>query len=247
MSLCLSASIMGHPDRGQQIADLLIALGDLNVPISLDAEGAPSGNADRVWRNARAAWLMHDPQADWHVLIQDDALVCRDLLAGLEAALEHVPGEHAIVSGYLGGGRRVPPRWASMAEKADAAGAAWVRAQKLMWGVCIAVPVRYIDEMIRFADRRAGVPDDMRVAGWVSRTQREVWYPWPSLVDHRDVPSLTKHHAPDRRAIRHHSGSAMEIDWSGPVVTDPALLRRTSARSGPSNRRLPTLRTATGR
>lgn len=243
----LSSSIMGHPDRGQQIANLLVALGDLDVPISLDQEGPPSGDSDRVWRNARAAWRMHDPAADWHVLLQDDAVVCRDFLPGLAAALEHVPQSNAIVSPYLGRGRNVPPRWQRMGERADAAGAAWVVAEKLMWGVCIAIPVRYIEEMITFADRRPGIPDDMRVAGWVKRTSREVWYPWPSLVDHLAVPSLTKHDAPDRRALRHHAGSAMEIDWSGPQTTDPMLMRRKAARSGPTNRRLPTLRTATDR
>jgi hypothetical protein len=243
----LSASIMGHPDRGREIANLLVSLGALETPISLDQEGPPSGDHDRVWRNARAAWLMHDPAADWHVLIQDDAVVCRDFLAGLERALEHVPQTSAIVSGYLGRGRHVPQKWARLAERADQAGACWVVAQKLMWGVCIAIPTRYIGEMISFADRRPGIPDDMRVAGWVTKTFRECWYPWPSLVDHREVPSLTKHNARERRAMRHHAGSAMEIDWSGPQVADPMLMRRKAARSGPSNRRLPTLHKATGR
>jgi hypothetical protein len=233
----LSASIMAHPDRGEWVRPLLGELGRLDVPVSWDAEGPASGNADRVWRNARAAWLMHDPAADWHVLIQDDAMLCRDFLPGLARALESVPSSGAIVSPYLGTGRRVPQRWAFMVERADLAGAAWVRAEKLMWGVCIAIPTRYIAEMIAFADRRSGVPDDMRVAGWASRTQREVWYTWPSLVDHRPVPSLTKHRAPDRVAARHHSESAMEIDWMGPQVVEPMLMRRKAARSGPRNRR----------
>lgn len=242
----LSSSIMAHPDRAGSVNDLNDALGGW-VPISWDMEGAPSGDHDRVWRNARAAWLMHDPAADWHVLLQDDAVVCDDFLAGMAAALDHVPQTNAIVSPYLGRGRHVPQKWARLAERADGEGAAWVVTQKLMWGVCIAIPTRHIADMIAFADRRPGIPDDMRVAGWVTRTAREVWYTWPSLVDHREVPSLTKHNAPDRRAIRHHSGSAMEIDWSGPQVTDGMLLRRKAARSGPTNRRLPTLRTATDR
>lgn len=232
----LSASIMGHPDRAGSVNDLNDALGDW-APISWDQEGPPSGNADRVWRNARSAWLMHDPAADWHVLIQDDAVVCRDFLAGLEQALEHVPQSNAIVSPYLGTGGMVGQKWASLGGRADAAGASWVVAEKLMWGVCIAIPTRYIGEMIAFADRRVGVPDDMRVAGWVKRTSREVWYTWPSLVDHRQVPSLTKHNAKERRALRHHTESAMKIDWSGPTVIEPMLMRRKAARSGPTNRR----------
>lgn len=232
----LSASIMAHPVRSGEVDQLLASL-DRPVPVHWDADtGPPSGKADRVWRTARGAWMLADPAADWHAVIQDDAVPCRDLLAGLERALEHVPPD-AVVSGYLGTGRTVPIRWEALARAADSSGASWVRTQKLMWGVCIILPVKLIPEMIQRADRRAGIPDDMRVAGWAERTGREVWYPWPSLVDHRKVPSLTKHRAHDRVARRWHSGSALDLSWSGGVVTDPILARRQPQRSGPSRLR----------
>lgn len=227
----LSASVMAHPDRAEEVTALTSAL-DRHVPVYWDAEGPASGNADRVWRTARSAWQLHDPDADWHVLIQDDAVPCRDFLAGLEQALNYVPPD-VVVSPYLGKGRSVPRRWETLAGLADQRGARWARTSKLMWGVCIVLPVRLIPEMIERADKRYGVPDDMRVAGWAERTGREVWYTWPSLIDHRTVPSLTKHRATDRVARRWHSGSALEIDWAGPVVTDHMLTRRTAARSGP--------------
>jgi hypothetical protein len=223
----LSASIMAHPARSGEVAELAAAL-DRPVPVHWDEDaGPPSGKADRVWANARAAWLMADPEADWHAVIQDDAVPCRDFLAGLERALAHVPPD-AVVSPYLGTGRTVPIRWEALARAADAAGASWVRTQKLMWGVCIVLPVGMISEMIQ---------RDMRVAGWAEKTGREVWYPWPSLVDHRKVPSLTKHRAHDRVARRWHPGSALDLSWSGGVVTDPILARRRPQRSGPSRLR----------
>jgi hypothetical protein len=231
----LSASIMAHPDREAEVGQLLAAL-DRPVPVHWDNEGPPSGQADRVWRTARAAWLMADPAADWHALIQDDAVPCADLLAGLERALEHVPAD-AVVSCYLGTGRTVPIRWEALARAADTAGASWVRTQKLMWGVCVLLPVALIPEMIGRADRRVGIPDDMRVAGWAEKTGYEVWYSWPSLVDHRKVPSLTKHRAPDRVARRWHSGSALDLGWTGSVITDPMLARRRADRSGPTRLR----------
>lgn len=228
----LSASIMAHPVRADEVNQLLATL-DRNVPVYWDNEGPPSGKADRVWRTARGAWLLADPLADWHVLMQDDAVPCTDLLAGLERALEHVPPD-AVVSPYLGAGRTVPARWEALAKAADLAGASWVRTQKLMWGVCIVLPVNLVSEMIDRADRRPGIPDDMRVAGWAERTGRDVWYAWPSLVDHRKVPSLTKHRAHDRVARRWHAGSALDLGWSGSVVTDPMLVRRRAQRSGPT-------------
>jgi hypothetical protein len=223
---------MAHPDRGEQVIELLAAL-DRTVAISWDMEGPPSGNADRIWRAARTVWSLADPDADYHVLIQDDALVCADYLAGLERALAYVP-EGAIVSPYLGTGRMAPPRWDHLTARADAIGASWVRAERVLWGVSLVVPTRDVPEMIEWCDRRYGVPDDMRVGAWAKRANREVWYPWPSLVDHRTIPSLTKHKAADRVARRHHTGSALDLCWDGPVVTDPMLLRRTGSRSGPT-------------
>lgn len=227
----LSASVMAHPDRGEQVTGLLAAL-DRPATIYWDSEGTPSGNGDRVWRTARGAWSVADPDADWHVLLQDDARPCADFLAGLERALAFVP-QDAVVSPYLGTGRNVPIRWEAMARAADTAGACWVRSTKLMWGVCIALPVALIPDMIKYADSRAGVPDDMRVAGWAEKRGHPVWYPWPSLVDHLPIPSLTKHKARERVARRWHSGSALEINWTGHAVTDPMLARRNPARSGP--------------
>lgn len=238
----LSASVMAHPDRAPYVAELLAALGR-PVPVHYDTEGPPSGNADRGWRTAHGAWVMHDPGADFHLLLQDDALVCPDLLAGLAGALEHVPPD-VVVSPYLGKGGATPHRWRRMAADADRAGASWVASSKLMWGVGIILPVARIAEMIALADRLTGITDDMRVAGWAEAVRTEVWYTWPSLVDHRPVPSITKHHAKDRRAERHHVGSALELDWRGPVVRDPVLMRSRGMRSGPSaNRQVTSLST----
>lgn len=231
----LSASVMAHPDRAEHVAALLDAL-DRPVRVHYDTEGPANGNADRVWRTARGGWVMHDPAADFHLLLQDDALISADLLAGLEQALEHVPAD-AVVSPYLGKGGATPHRWRRMAADADRLGASWVTSTKLMWGVGIILPVARIAEMIALADRLTGITDDMRVAGWAEKSRTEVWYTWPSLVDHRAVPSLTKHHAKDRRAERHHTGSALDLDWRGPVVRDPVLVRARGQRSGPTANR----------
>lgn len=227
----VSASIMAHPDREPMVAEILAAL-DRPAPVAWDAEGPPSGKGDRVWRTARSAWEMFDPGADFHVLIQDDALVCRDYLAGLERALVHVP-ECALVSTYLGKGRNVPVRWNRMAEKAQATGSSWVRSYTLMWGVSVVVPTVMIPKMIEWCDRKAGMPDDMRVGRWFQRQKIDTWYTWPSLVDHRPAPSLTKHRQVERVAVHHHEGSALELDWSGPTVMDPMIIRRRGPRSGP--------------
>lgn len=236
----LSASIMAHPDRSALVAELQERL-DRDVPVNWDDEGPASGNSDRVWRTARGGWELADPSADWHVLIQDDAWPSPDFLAGLGQALEYVPDD-ATVCPYLGKGGMAAHRWSTLGAEAERRGASFVRSASLMWGVAICLPVRLIPEMIERANMLAGVPDDMRVSGWTKRRRGEVWYLWPSLVDHRPVPSITKHRAADRRAVRHHAGSALELDWSGPVLTDPAAARTLGPRSGPSAHRKVTSR-----
>jgi hypothetical protein len=232
----VSASIMAHPSRAHEVGQLREAL-DRNVPVHWDQAGPPSGKGDRVWSVAREAWLMADPSADFHVLLQDDAVPCRDLLAGLEQALDWAP-DNVIVSPYLGQGRNVPLRWGRMAARADQRGASWVVSEVLVWGVCLVAPTRMIPEMVAWCDRKAGMPDDMRVNAWARRHQVDIWYTWPSLVDHRAVPSLTKHRASDRKAQRHHEGSALDLDWNGWTEVDPMLTRRRGPRSAPHRARV---------
>lgn len=231
LEVSVSAAIMAHPTRDLEVASLLGRL-DREVSISWDREGAPSGNHDRVWRNARSAWLMYDATASHHVLLQDDARPCQHFLRGLEEALRYVPAD-AIVSPYLGMARNVPARWEHVANRATSAGARWIRSDTVMWGVCLVAPTALIPEMIAWCDRKAGRPDDMRVSGFAKAMGLEVWYPWPSLVDHARIPSITKHNARDRQARRWLPGSALDLDWGGPVVTDTMLARRTAGRSGP--------------
>lgn len=228
----ISASVMAHPEREPLVADLVAALGR-EVPVSWDREGPASGRGDRVWRNARAAWEMAEEGADFHLLLQDDAQPCADLLEGLEGALRYVPGD-SLVSAYLGRGRNVPPRWERMTQQADRRGAAWIRSHVLMWGVAVVAPVALVPAMIEWCDRKAGMPDDMRVGRWFQRQKIDTRYTWPSLVDHLPVPSITKHRASDRVAARHHPGSALELDWSTGEVVDPMIVRSRGPRSGPS-------------
>ena len=227
----VSASIMAHPDRAPLVEQLHAQL-DRDVPVHWDQAGPPSGKGDRVWAVAREAWLMFDPASQFHVLLQDDVVPCADLLAGLELALDRVP-LGALICPYLGQGRNVPARWGKMAARADERGAAWLVSEIVAWGVCLIAPTAIIPSMVAWCDRKAGMPDDMRVAAWARRHNVDVWYTWPSLVDHRPVPSLTKHRISDRVAQRHHQGSALDIDWTAGTIVDPLLIRRRGPRSAP--------------
>jgi hypothetical protein len=211
----LSVSIMAHPDRVARVDALQAALG-APVPVAWDTEGPPWRDPERLWRTARRAWELHNPHADWHLLLQDDAIVAPDLLGALGRGLKHVP-ERAIVSLYIGTGRPVPGLWRTLAARADEADASWIVGPRSMWGVALALPTAVIPQMMAWADRQRGIPDDMRVGRWARRSRLEAWFPWPSLVDHPEDASLLGH-GPGRRALRFVGSSALEWDPAGPVV-----------------------------
>jgi hypothetical protein len=218
----LSATVMAHPVREAQVVELLDSL-DREIPVSWDTAGPPSSDPRQRWANGRRAWEMHDPSADWHIVIQDDAVVVPDLLAGLEAALEHVPA-NTIVCPYVGTKRPSKGQITEAVRVATEQGARWLNMRSLNWGVAIAAPVDSIGEMLAWCsdssddparllmsyDKRIGVYY-RDILGW------RTWYPFPSLVDHRGGPSICGH-SEGRVAHRMHDGSALDVDWMGPVL-----------------------------
>jgi hypothetical protein len=217
---------MAHPVRRPYV-DELVGWLDRKVPISWDNEGPPSPDRQRRWRTGRRAWEMHDPKAEWHIVIQDDALVCRDLLAGLERALDHVPAE-GVVQPYIGSKR--PAQLTVTKVIRDARDkfpqASWVGMRSMGWGVAIAAKVETIADMIDWCNSRVTMPYDMRIGRFYRDALRQLtWHPFPSLVDHRQGPSLIAHSDAGRHAHVFWEGSALDLDWNGRVVVEPKLER----------------------
>src|SRR5690606_20533277 len=59
----LSVSIMAHPARAGFVSELAARLDD--APVAWDTDGVR-------WHTGRRAWELHDPTADWHLVVQDD-------------------------------------------------------------------------------------------------------------------------------------------------------------------------------
>lgn len=221
----LSASIMAHPARADYVAELKASL-DRDVPVAWAANAEPSKRPEDRWRTGRLAWEMHDPEADYHLVIQDDAVVAGRLLDSVERMLNHVPGDGPI-SLYLGTKRPVQQVYLDLIRQADEQRASWICARSISWGVAILAPTRTIPAMLRWGDTRHSMAYDMRVGRYYRDQLRQpAWYPWPSLADHRTGPSLVGHDDHGRHAHRHHTGSAMRLRWTGPVVVDHRVARR---------------------
>ena len=210
MTPVLSTAIMAHPRRADHVAGLVDQL-DRPAVVVWDQIN------DRHDTGVRSLEAF-DPAATHHLVVQDDAVVCRDLVAGVERALRWCPPDVPLCL-YVG---RVRPFRRQIDRLVAVAGdsASWLTMRGIYWGVGIVVPTVDIPALSAWF-RRSGVQNyDRRVSTWYQQQHRTVWYPWPSLVDHRGDESLVPGHGSGRYAHRFAGAdrSALDLDWSGPVV-----------------------------
>ena len=220
-AVSLSVAMMAHPKRADQVKTILAQL-DRETPVVWDER-------DSRWDTGKRAMLAYDPACTHHAVIQDDVITCRDLFAGLTAALAHVPDD-VPVCGYVGRVRPYARLVTSAAIQAQATGASWLTMHTLNWGPLIAVPTDSIPEMIAYSDKLKDVPNyDRRLSRfWELERKVPIWYTWPSVVDHADGPSLVPGRIATDRATRIHTRvahtflgadrSALAVDWSGPAI-----------------------------
>lgn len=211
----VSAAVMAHPKRADLVSDLLRRL-DREVPVVWDEIN------DRHDTGLRAL-AAFDPSATHHLVIQDDALPCRDLLASVERALEWVPAGHPACF-YLGRVKPFRERIDALVSVAD--GASWLRFEGPYWGPCVAVPTANLPALVDWwstAPAQRITNYDRRISRWHRSRGLDCFYSWPSLVDHRGDESLISGHVALRHAHRSVAAdrSGLEVDWSGPVLSLP--------------------------
>lgn len=234
MTISLSVAVMAHPKRKTFIPELLAAL-DRPATVVWDA-----GDNNR-WNTGRRAMLARDPQATHHLVLQDDAVTCRDLIAGVERALKSVP-DGSPVSLYCGRTRPYRELVKQLVGRATR-DTSWLTMAQLHWGVGIVMPTKWIGEMVAWCDQRTDVANyDKRISRWIQQRRLSVFYAWPSLVDHRDSPSLVPGRGSANRRAHRFIGvtaSALRQRWDGAVVSIPALSLTDSSAPGQSGGRGP--------
>lgn len=186
----VSYAVVGHPKRAKQASELAYAL---DAEVAMDNGRGSNANHD-------AAWMLYDPWAPWHVVIEDDAILTPGFLQQAAAALAAVPGDGAV-SFYLGGGRPKPSEAPKAIRMAQHYNAHWVRAESSYWGVALALPTPYVLDMVGYV-QRSTLPYDIRLSTWLRHKGLPCWHTVPSLVDHADYNSLIwDTNVPIRKAI----------------------------------------------
>lgn len=171
----LSVAIMAHPSREKFIPLLKEKLGEW--PVSYD-------NGEGIWANRKNATLLYNPTADFHLVIQDDAIIGQDFFANALRELENHPKDaHSF---YLGNRRN----WQALYRNAEKQGG--LHMDWLSWGLAICLPTKLIPELIEYCDKMKGYEknDDTRIAKFLEMKKIKIWFPVPSLIDHRIEKSL---------------------------------------------------------
>jgi hypothetical protein len=202
----LSVTVMAHPVR-RVFAE--------SLRLQLDARIVYDQIGDR-WDTGRRAWQLRDLEADHHMVIQDDAVPSRHLLDSVSRALEVLPAGSPLVlyCSRTGAYRR------RLLRVSD--GVSFLVAKQIIWGPAIVLPRELIGPAIEHGDRltrsqlsRLKGNYDLRLSVYFEKAGIPVYYTWPCLVDHRDLPSLV----PGRNGGRHAARFDLDArpDWSGRI------------------------------
>lgn len=198
----LSVSVMAHPSREQFFPYLREKLGQ-DVPFSIDEK------SEGVWPNCRRSWELFDPEAMYHVVVQDDAIVCDNFVKRAEdvicRAIERVNrrygtnGELPAINFYYGSR-------ANMKEEAEAGlSQGFIIKPTPKWGVAICLPTEIIPEMLEWTKRCSTWRDDARIGMFLADKGIRTYFPMPSLISHRsaaETPSLIEDPGKHRKAYK---------------------------------------------
>jgi hypothetical protein len=210
----VSFTVMAHPKRKEWAEDIAR---DIGCDITWDEKN------DRHDTGLRAIKAC-DLSADWHVVIQDDVILCEDFVSTLTEACKFA-NPLSPIGLYYGGSGGVRSAHVSPHLRAMEVGANWIIRKGPVWGPGIVYPVSTIPNLVKHFESSAVENYDRRVMRYYQSIEQDCWYTVPSLVDHRqeDNPSLCGHDRPNRTA-RLFAGpqTPSVLRWNGPAIRSRA-------------------------
>lgn len=182
----ISVWIQGHPSRASLHQSLTERLAPLPVTLSLHSSQPPNPWAgyEQAMRLAVAS------ESDHLIVLQDDALPCRNFPRAVMALIEERPD--SVLSLWVGGLRC---KTTVDYMKAMTQGERWVPIVFRDIHHCVALvwPRELAESFLEWAatsrlpgENRPQQSDDAIVGAWARRTHRTFWASVPSLVEHND-------------------------------------------------------------
>lgn len=208
----ISITIMAHPKRTAQakaLFDRLYQYSFSDVSITWDEQ-------NDEWHTGRRSLMAGvNAKSDYHVVLQDDAIINEHFFTNLVKAIENAP-VRTVLSLYTGTTRPFAARVAAAVKKAQ--NGTYLQGYTLFWGVGIVIPTDHILPMLEFADNETD-PYDTRIGLFYFRNMMPVLYTNPSLVDHDDdLAGLVNHEGLVMgRRVAHRFIDA-DCDWTASIT-----------------------------
>lgn len=176
-----SVSVMAHDEREEFFPYLRDRLGDVPFFIDTGRPGDPKNLG--VWGNCRRSWLAYDPKAEWHFVIQDDSILCRDFHERIENLLARLGDQDFVISLYAGA------RYQNKAAAAIRLKRPYIIGNTILNENALGMRTKHIRDMVEYCDSR-GAETDRYIQSFARRRSLLIYAPIPSPVDHRIIPSL---------------------------------------------------------
>jgi len=176
-NISISYSIMAHPSRSHFVPHLQKVL---DAPVSWD-------RGLGIWDTCKRAWNLHDHNSDYHFVIQDDAILCKNFKNRVSDFVSKFKEEYAyqLYYGVKFRKKEIFQMFNTGLERG------YILHDKLMHGISIGMPVRIINDMIDHCNTLEHIPqDDSRIQNFLLSVGIKTIFPIPSLVDHRTCDSL---------------------------------------------------------
>lgn len=211
----ITVAVMAHPKRkkyAEALAKQLKKYPFMDVTISYD--GVDAHTHQDEWNNGCRALMAGWERGDWHVVVQDDAILTPNFYENIEGAIGSVP-TRSLISLYTGKPRPLGSRVQRAVDKVN--DETWLSYWLLMWGVGILLPSSHIKPLIEFVNDRTE-PYDTRIGIFYQRNMLPVYYTMPSLVDHNDnIGSLLDHGKAEGARVAHRVATG-RIAWNKQVI-----------------------------
>ena len=213
----ISVTVMAVPQRKLQAEYLRTILSYYPfADVSVTYDRAYKGTHGSEWANGKASLRAGLGKGDYHVVIQDDAILTPNFYENIEGAIKNCPDQRCMISLYTGKARPFPKRIQAAVDKAYHA--TWLRHYLLIWGVGIIVPTAHIEPMIEFVDDW-DEPYDTRIGMFYQRNMIPIYYTMPCLVDHDDeLGTVIPGHGTLPGARVAHKLATGIIQWNNQVI-----------------------------
>jgi len=206
----ISITIMAH-DKRTEAAE---ALNDRLVQYPFVSNTITWDEINSEWHTGKRALLDGVGKGDYHVVLQDDAILTPNFYQNLENAINALD-QKTLISLYTGTARPIPQRVTAAVNKA--ADGDMLRFHQLMWGVGIAIPTDHILPMLEFVEN-VDLQYDNKIGEFYCQNGLPVYYLIPSIVDHDDdTDSLLPGHGRDidhEKRVAHKLATG-PISWTG--------------------------------